>query len=89
MDGFGYDDECLAVFLRDQGRLFDEPVAETPEEAQAILEDVLAVVCDGIGEVRDYMDESGMDLSGVTDDNLRDAAEVFELSNDRYLVVLA
>ena len=29
-----YDEEVLKVFLRDQGQLFDENVAETPEEAE-------------------------------------------------------
>ena len=29
-----YDRECVEVFLREQGRLFDEPVAETFEEAE-------------------------------------------------------
>ena len=35
----GYSEECLKVFLKEQGRLFDEPVAETLEEAEAFLED--------------------------------------------------
>ena len=36
---YEYDEECLNVFLKNQGQLFDEPVAETPEEAEAFLED--------------------------------------------------
>ena len=41
-----FSEECLEVFLREQSQLFDEPVAETPEEAEAFLEDCMAVVLD-------------------------------------------
>ena len=40
--------ECAKVFLRDQKKLFDEPVAETLEEAEAFLEDCMAVVVDSL-----------------------------------------
>ena len=40
-----YSEECLRTFLKDQGQLFDEPVAETLEEAEAFLEDCMAVYC--------------------------------------------
>ena len=36
-----YSEEAVEVFLKDQSRLYDEPVAETPEEA---LESVSAYV---------------------------------------------
>ena len=29
---YEYDEECLKTFLKKQGQLFDEPVAETLEE---------------------------------------------------------
>lgn len=48
-----FSEECLEVFLREQSQLFDEPVAETPEEAEAFLEDCMAVVLDSLEEVRD------------------------------------
>ena len=31
-----YDEECLKVFLKNQEQLFDEPVAETLEEAAMV-----------------------------------------------------
>ncbi len=31
-----YSEECLRTFLKDQGQLFDEPVAETLEEQRSI-----------------------------------------------------
>ena len=48
-----YSEACLKIFLRDQEQLFDEPVAETLEEAEAFLEDCMAVVVDSIDEVRE------------------------------------
>ena len=42
---YEYDEECLQTFLNMQSQLFDEPVAETLEEAEAFLEDCMAVVC--------------------------------------------
>ena len=31
---YEYDEECLQTFILNQGQLFDEPVAETLEEAE-------------------------------------------------------
>ena len=39
-----YDEECLKTFIENQGQLFDEPVAETLEEAEAFLEDCMASI---------------------------------------------
>ena len=84
---YEYDDECLATFLRKQSQLFDEPVAETLEEAEAFLEDCMAVVLDSLSDVREYFDENGMDIEGMSDDDLEDASEVISLPNGKYLVV--
>ena len=83
----GYSEECLNVFLRDQGKLFDEPVAETPEEAEAFLEDCMAVVVDSLREVREYFEESGADVEHMSDEELEDASEVFALPDGKYLIV--
>ncbi len=83
----GYSEECLNVFLRDQGKLFDEPVAETPEEAEAFLEDCMAVVVDSLKEVREYFEESGADVEHMSDEELEDASEVFALPDGKYLIV--
>lgn len=82
-----YDEECLSIFLKKQEQLFDEPVAETLEEAEAFLEDCMAVVVDSIHEVREYFDESGADVDGMSDEELEEASEVFALPNGQYLVV--
>ena len=84
---YEYDDECLATFLRKQSQLFDEPVAETLEEAEAFLEDCMASIVDNIGEVREFLDQEGMDVSGMSDEEIEDASEVFALSDGRYLIV--
>ena len=84
---YEYDEECLKEFLQKQDQLFEEPVAETLEEAEAFLEDCMAVVVDSIQEVREYFEESGADVDGMSDDELEEASEVFVLSNGQYLVV--
>lgn len=84
---YEYDDECLKVFLKKQLQLFDEPVAENLEEAEAFLEDCMAVVVNSLQEVREYFEENGTDISDMSDDELEDASEVFALSGGRYLVV--
>ena len=81
----GYSEECLKVFLKEQGRLFDEPVAETQEEAEAFLEDCMAVVVDSLREVREYFEEEGVDIEDG--DDLLNADEVFEVGDGRYLIV--
>ena len=82
-----YKKEYVQTFLEKQGQLFDEPVAETLEEAEAFLEDCMAVVVDSIKDVRDYLDESGADISGMSDGELEEASEVFALPNGQYLIV--
>ena len=82
-----YSEECLKTFLKEQGRLVDEPVAETPEAAEAFLEDCMAVVVDSSDEVREYFEEEGVDVDGLGPDDLEEAAEVFALPDGKYLIV--
>ena len=82
-----YDEAVLKFFLENQSRLFDENVADTLEEAEEFLEDCMAVVCKNIKEVRDYFDEAGSDISGMSDDELMDQSEVFAIADGRFLVV--
>ena len=84
---YEYDEECLKVFLKKQLQLFDEPVAETLDEAEAFLEDCMAVVVDSLKEVREYFDENGADISYMSDEDLEEASEVFALPSGKYLVV--
>lgn len=82
-----YTEECVETFLKNQGQLFDEPVAETYEEAEAFLEDCMAVVVDSLKEVRKYLDEIGADVEGMSMEELEDASEVFSLPGGKYLIV--
>ena len=66
---YEYDEECLQAFLEQQGKLFDEPVADTQEEAEAFLE------------------EEGMDVDGMSMEEIEEAAEVFALPSGQYLIV--
>lgn len=84
-----YSEECLAYFLEHQAQLFDENVAETLEEAEAFLEDCMAVVCKNLKEVKEYPDESGADVTGMSMQEMEEAQEVFTLPDGSYLVVEA
>ena len=81
------DEDCLKAFIRNQRRLFDEPVAETLEEAEAFLEDCMAVVVDSIDEVREFLEEEGVDVEGMSAEELEEASEVFAIPGGRYLIV--
>ena len=84
---YEYDEECLKTFLKNQSQLFDEPVAESIEEAEAFLEDCMAAVVDSLKEVREYFEENGMDVEGMSDEELEEAGEVFPLPGGQYLIV--
>ena len=84
---YNYDEEVLEVFLENQLQLFPENVAETPEEAEEFLEDCMAVVCKNLREVKEYFDEAGTDISGMSDEDILDASEVFALPSGRFLIV--
>lgn len=84
---YEYDEECLKIFLERQSQLFDEPVAETLEEAEAFLEDCMAVVADSLEDVCRFFEEEGMDTEGMSPEEVEEASEVFPLSDGRYLIV--
>ena len=82
-----FDDAVLQCFLDNQLQLYPEPVAETLEEADAFLEDCMAVVVDSVAEVWEYFDESGVDMEGADEEAILEADEVFEVGDGRYLIV--
>ena len=82
-----YTKESVETFLKEQGRLYDEPVAESYEEAEEFLEDCMAVEVKTLKEVRRYLDEAGADIEGMTDEELKEASEVFALPSGGYLIV--
>ena len=81
------DELALQTFLDNQEQLFPEPVADTPEEAEAFLEDCMAVVVDSIKDVKVYLSGMGADVDGLSDEELEEESEVFPLP-DPFLPVL-
>ncbi len=86
---YEYDEECILTFLEKQLQLFQEKVAQTPEEAEEFLEDCMAVVCKNLKEVREYFDNAGTDIAGLSDNDLEELEEVFALPSGKYLVIEA
>ena len=76
-----YKKEYVQTFLEKQGQLFDEPVADDFEEAEAFLEDCMAVVLDSLKDVKKYLDGMG------ADEELEEESEVFKLPDGKYLIV--
>lgn len=83
MANYIYDKTVLETFLKNQGQLFDEPVAESLEEADEFLDMMMACVCDSERDVKDYFEEVGSDMDG----DILEAAEVFKLPDGRFLIV--
>lgn len=78
---------CGEVFLKEQGKLFPKPVAETVSEAMEFLEDCYASVFETKEELMEYLEEEGMDYDPSSD--ITEELEVFELPDGRLLYVEA
>lgn len=84
---FEYEEECLDVFLEHQEQLLGRKEFTTREEADTFLSDCMACVCKDLAEVREYLEEAGMDAYGMSDEELLSQSELFPLSKGRFLVV--
>lgn len=82
-----YDEAVLNCFLENQLQLLPEKVADNIDEAEAFLEECVAVVVDSVDEVWNYFDEEGIDLEGQDKEEIVDAPEVFDIGDGRYLIV--
>ena len=82
-----YSKLCVETFLKNQGHLFDEKVSENYEEAEEFLEECMAVVVKSMKDVKEYLDESGMDVTGMSEDEILEASEIFPLEDGTYLIV--
>ena len=82
-----YDDVVLQCFLNNQGQLFPEPVANSLEEAEAFLEECMALVVNSPKEVWEYFDEQGIDIEGADEEEILAADEIFDIGDGRYLIV--
>lgn len=82
-----FDDIVLQCFLKKQLQLFPEPVVANLEEAEAFLEECMAVVVNSVEEVIEFFEEEGIDMEGAMDDEILEADEVFDIGDGRYLIV--
>lgn len=82
-----YDEAVLKCFLKKQLQLLPEKVADNIDEAEAFLEECMAVVVDSLDEVWEYFDEEGIDLDGQSKEDILSAPEVFDVGDGRYLIV--
>ena len=82
-----YDEAVLNCFLENQLQLLPEKVADNIDEAEAFLEECVAVVVDSVDEAWNYFDEEGIDLEGQDKEEIVDAPEVFDIGDGRYLIV--
>ena len=57
------------------------------EEAEAYLEECMAVVVNSVSEVIEYFEEEGIDIAGQDEEEILEAAEVFDVGDGRYLIV--
>lgn len=82
-----YDELVLNTFIENQNQLFSEEVADSPEAAEEFLCDCMAVVCQNAAEVKEYFEEAGLDIAGLSDDEVLEQSEVFAIPDGRYLIV--
>ena len=82
-----YDETVLQCFLDNQAQLFPEPVANSLEEAEAFLEECMAIVVNSPKEVWEYFDEQGIDIEGADEEEILTADEIFDIGDGRYLIV--
>ena len=82
-----FDDVVLQCFLDNQEQLFPEPVADSLEEAEAFLEECMAIVVNSPKEVWEYFDEQGVDMEGADEEEILSADEIFDIGDGRYLIV--
>ena len=47
----------------------------------------MAVVVESLAEVREYFEENGMDVDGMSEEELEAASEVFATPDGTYLIV--
>jgi len=84
-----YEKIILETFLKEQNRLFEKPVAKTLEEADEFLCGCMAQVFQDIKEVQEYLEEAGIDMEEMAEEDLKEVLEVFSIPDGRYLVVEA
>lgn len=83
-----YDQKVIDCFIENQLKYFPKKVADNSEEALEFLEEYMPVVLGGIKEVIEYFDAEGVDVDGLSDDDIEELEEVFAVGDGRYLVFI-
>lgn len=66
-----YSEECLRTFLKDQGQLFDEPVAETRKRQKHFWKTAWQLLWIHWRRYAEYFEESGADVDHMTEERWR------------------
>lgn len=82
-----YSKEAIRVFLESQEKLFGKIVVQTVTEARELLDENMAVEVKSLQEVKDFLSENGMDIAGMSDEEIAEQSEVFQTPSGRYLIV--
>ncbi|MBQ8946198.1 MAG: glyoxalase [Lachnospiraceae bacterium] len=82
-----YDPVIVDCFLKHQLEMYSEPVADTPEEAEAFLEDTFAAVASDESELMEYLEEVGVDTEGMSLNEILDMPEVMRSDDGRFLIL--
>ena len=67
---YEYDDAAVLCFLENQRQLFPEDVVENESEAEAFLEECMAVIAESADEVLEYFEEQGIDTEEADAENM-------------------
>lgn len=81
-----FDAHTLEIFIKNQTQLFPKVLVEDNESAAELLEELGACVCANVKEVKEYLEDS-MDVSYLSDSEILEIEEVFDLKDGRFLVV--
>ncbi len=84
---YEYDAAAVLCFLKNQRQLFPENVVENESEAEAFLEECMAVIAESAEEVLEYFEEQGIDTEEADAESILEASEVFEIGDGRYIIV--
>lgn len=82
-----YSKEAIKKFLEEQSQLYEKVIARTVGEARVVLAEHMAAELNTLEEVRGFLQENGMDIAGMSDEEIESQAEVFPLPSKRYLVI--
>ena len=82
-----YNKMVVDYFIENQEKLIGKKIFLEEEEAREFLEDCMAGLCDTVSEVKEYLDDIGMDMEGMSDKEILEAEEVFTLPNGQFLIV--